>query len=326
MAYPFEEDFASGIPPGFASKGGSGGITATWEAAQQAARLVFDKNQSFWVLTDAPLSSDFWFEMDVELVAAAAPPQFGFWLRTDAATFEGQRLCVYNNHWTHSRWTRDGSERERRDCAEAGWAALGARRTLRLQAKRQAHLGTNLDVWLLQLSVDGQVLWRDYKRGYSSLRPCIYGYGATLRLHRASGGAPSALGQASASAHRLLPAALVRRVLAADNAARLAPQHRALRPLLGQRNHYYHGDHRIAGTVKRRVLGVVADEPLARRVLLIDHATYAVVRETWSDATSGAYAFEHLSAAPHYLVIAFDHAHQHRAVIADNLRAQPMSP
>ena len=37
MAYPFEEDFASGIPSGFASIGGSGGVTVTWNEAQQAA-------------------------------------------------------------------------------------------------------------------------------------------------------------------------------------------------------------------------------------------------------------------------------------------------
>ena len=61
------------------------------------------------------------------------------------------------------------------------------------------------------------------------------------------------------------------------------------------------------------------------RVLLIDQATYVVVRETWSDASTGAYSFDHIDPVPHYLVIAFDHTRQHRAVIADNLRAQPMT-
>ena len=102
-------------------------------------------------------------------------------------------------------------------------------------------------------------------------------------------------------------------------------RHHGLRPLFGKRNHYYHGDHRIAGTVKHRVKGVIADEPLQRRVLLIDQATYVVVRETWSDASTGAYSFDHIDPVPRYLVIAFDHTRQHRAVIADNLRAQPMT-
>ena len=77
--------------------------------------------------------------------------------------------------------------------------------------------------------------------------------------------------------------------------------------------------------MKHRVKGVIADAPLQRRVLLIDQATYVVVRETWSDASTGAYSFDHIDPVPHYLVIAFDHARQHRAVIADNLRAQPMT-
>ena len=75
-----------------------------------------------------------------------------------------------------------------------------------------------------------------------------------------------------------------------------------------------------------RVKGVIADEPLRRRVLLIDQATYAVVRETWSDAVTGAYSFDHIDDVPRYLVIAFDHERQHRAGVADNLRAQPMIP
>ena len=322
MAYPFEEDFVSGIPSGFASNGGGGGITATWEEAEQAARLVFNNAQNFWRLTDAPLSTDFWFEMDVEIVASAAPPpHFGFWLWTGVATYEGHRLCVYNNNWAHSYWTSGGSESEHIAEAWAGWAVVGARRTLRLDVKRQAILG----VWLLQLSVDGEVVWRDTKRWYASFRPCIFGYGITLRVHRVAGDAPTVLEDVPVPAHRRLPVALAHRVLVPDNAAMVGYHHRALRPLLGKRNHYYHGDHRIAGTVKHRIKGVIADEPLRRRVLLIDQATYAVVRETWSDAVSGAYSFDHIDPVPHYLVIAFDHDRQHRAVVADNQRAQPLT-
>jgi hypothetical protein len=60
--------------------------------------------QNFWQLTDAPLATDFWFEMDVEIVASAAPPpHFGFWLWTGVATYEGHRLAqrvfdLYKRH------------------------------------------------------------------------------------------------------------------------------------------------------------------------------------------------------------------------------------
>lgn len=322
MAYPFEENFASGIPPGFASNGGYGGITTTWNEAQQAADLVFNNAQNFWRLNDAPLSTDFWFEMDVEIVASASPPpHFGFWLWTGVPPYEGHRLCVYNNNWTHSYWSSGGSEYEHIVETWAGWAVVGARRTLRIEAKRNPVLG----VWLLQLSVNGELVWRDTKRWYSSFRPCIFGYGITLRLHRVAGGAPTVLEGEPVPVHRLIPAGLAHRILVPDNAAMVGYRHRALRPLLGTRNHYYHGNHRIAGTVKHRVKGVIADAPLARRVLLLDEATYVVVRETWSDAATGAYSFDHIDPVPRYLVIAFDHQRQHRAVVADKLRAQPMT-
>ena len=47
MAYPLEEGFDSGIPPGFASNGGNGGITTTWNAVEESADLVFNNSQSF---------------------------------------------------------------------------------------------------------------------------------------------------------------------------------------------------------------------------------------------------------------------------------------
>lgn len=321
MAYPFEEHFASGIPPGFASNGGGGGITATWNAGQQAADPVFNHAQNYWRLTDAPLSTDFWFEMDMEIVEATyTPPHFGFWLWTGMAAYEGHRLCVHNGQWLHSFWWGSGYEEEKMYAAWAGWALLGARRTLRLAAKRYADPGA----WLLQLSVDGETVWRALKRWHTALRPCIFGYGITLRLHRVAGDTGSGLPEALPMRHRGLSAPMERLCLSPSNAAAQFHLHRGLRPLLGLRNHYYHGGHGIAGSVKRRIQGVVADEPLRRRVLLIDEANCIVVRETWSDATTGAYSFDHIGAEPRYLVIAFDHEGRHRAVVADNLRAQPM--
>jgi hypothetical protein len=322
VAYPFEERFETGIPAGFAANGGAGGITATWTETQQAADLVFNNAQNFWRLAGAPQNTDFWVEMDVEIIASASPPpHFGFWLWTGVGSYEGHRLCVYNGNWAHSYWTSGGAESDQITEAWAGWATVGTRRTLRLDVKRDVNIG----VWLLQLSVDGEVIWRDTKRWYASFQPAVFGYGITLRVHRVAGGAPTMLEDAPTPKHRLLPIALARRVLLPDIAAMVGHRHRALHTRLGIRNHYYHGDHRIAGTVKHREKGVIADAPLARRVLLIDQATNAVVRATWSEADTGAYSFNHISPVPRYVVIAFDHERQHRAVIADNLRAQPMT-
>ena len=82
------------------------------------------------------------------------------------------------------------------------------------------------------------------------------------------------------------------------------------------------GRHRITGTVKEK--GVAVDLPVSRRVLLLDERANFVVRETWSDAATGAYSFEYINPDIRYLVIAYDHKQNFRAAVADNLTAEPM--
>ena len=61
-----------------------------------------------------------------------------------------------------------------------------------------------------------------------------------------------------------------------------------------------------------------------RRVLLIDERANFVVRETWSDPATGAYAFLHINPEIQYLVISYDYQQNFRAAVADNLTAEPM--
>ena len=54
MAYPLDESFDAGIPAGFASNGGAGGITATWNAGAHAVDLVLTQASlpaGTWLLT-----------------------------------------------------------------------------------------------------------------------------------------------------------------------------------------------------------------------------------------------------------------------------------
>lgn len=76
------------------------------------------------------------------------------------------------------------------------------------------------------------------------------------------------------------------------------------------------GPGRIASTVE--VKATPANTLVRRRVRLFDERSGRLVRETWSDATTGAYAFEGL-ALRKYTVISHDHTGAHRAVIADGL-------
>lgn len=319
MVYPFNESFDSGIPAGFGTAGGSGGVTATWNASTQAVDLDFTVSQSFWRMLAAQQSDDFWFEMDAEILASSQTvPQYGFWLWTGVGSHEGHRLCTVSYSWEHSQWNSGGTEDEagQTSSGDSSWAVVGVRRTLRIDVKRGP-----ADIWQFRIRADGEIVCDIIKRQFSTFLPCIFGRGITLRIHRVAGGTPSVLSEA-VLAHRRLPLALAQRVLVPDNAAALRCSHRGLRPLLGKRNHYYHGDHRIAGTVKEK--GPQVDLPVSRRVLLIDERTNFVVRETWSDAATGAYTFNYINPEIQYLVISYDYQQNFRAAVADNLTAEPM--
>lgn len=76
------------------------------------------------------------------------------------------------------------------------------------------------------------------------------------------------------------------------------------------------GAGRITGTVKEKG---TPNAPLRRRVRLHRDVDGLMVRETWSDAATGAYTFTDINPAYAYTAIAYDYARNYRAVIADNL-------
>lgn len=84
----------------------------------------------------------------------------------------------------------------------------------------------------------------------------------------------------------------------------------------------FSGNGFIAGTVKRDADPV--DMPLRRRVRLHREVDGLMARETWSDATTGAYRFDGINEAYKYTVITYDHLHDYRAVVADNLTPELM--
>jgi len=74
------------------------------------------------------------------------------------------------------------------------------------------------------------------------------------------------------------------------------------------------GTGQITGTVKN-----TPNSPVYRRVLLVKDRDRRIVRETWSDPTSGSYTFSCISMADTYTVLAYDHTTTYRAVIADRI-------
>lgn len=73
----------------------------------------------------------------------------------------------------------------------------------------------------------------------------------------------------------------------------------------------------ITGTVKRDASPV--NMPLRRRVRLHRDVDGRMIRETWSDATTGDYLFSDINPALKYTVISYDHERNYRAVVADNI-------
>jgi hypothetical protein len=99
-----------------------------------------------------------------------------------------------------------------------------------------------------------------------------------------------------------------------DMPASLVPINRG--QVLGTRNIYQGGTGRVAGTVK--VTGT-PNAPVHRKVNLIDEATSMCVQSQWSDAITGAYTFDNVDLNAKFTVVSYDHLHNYRAVIADNI-------
>ena len=83
------------------------------------------------------------------------------------------------------------------------------------------------------------------------------------------------------------------------------------------------GRYRTYGTVE---LAGTPNLLLRRRVELWNQRDKRMVRETWSDATTGAWSFDHIRGGDgtRYSAVTYDHTGQKQAVIADNLKLEAM--
>lgn len=86
------------------------------------------------------------------------------------------------------------------------------------------------------------------------------------------------------------------------------------------------GLYRLYGTVELELQGGTPNLLLRRRVELWNHRDKRMVRETWSDATTGVWSFDHIRGGDGtlYSVVTYDHTGQKQARIADNLEPEAM--
>lgn len=100
----------------------------------------------------------------------------------------------------------------------------------------------------------------------------------------------------------------------------------ATQPLTGappsQFDIYDAGRGRIVGTVKEK--NTPTNIPLKRRVVLLSMPGSRAIRETWSDPTTGSYAFTEVAMDRVYTVVSYDHTGIYRGVVADNLTPELM--
>lgn len=75
---------------------------------------------------------------------------------------------------------------------------------------------------------------------------------------------------------------------------------------------------RVKGTVALAIKNSPG-QPVHRKVRLIRERDGLVIREAWSNAATGEYDFQYVDEAQTYTVVSYDHLHNYRAVIADNL-------
>lgn len=81
------------------------------------------------------------------------------------------------------------------------------------------------------------------------------------------------------------------------------------------------GRGRISGVTK--VKGT-PDAAVSTRVRLIREKDGLLIRETWSDPVTGAFTFNYINHSIKYTVLTYDHNHNERAVVADNLTPELM--
>ena len=98
-----------------------------------------------------------------------------------------------------------------------------------------------------------------------------------------------------------------------------APLARSLSLALPLNDSVNGGVFQLIGTTKIKGL---PDAPVSRRVRLHDQITGLVVREQWSAAGTGAYAFTRIRAGTFYIA-AFDHTRAFNGVLATDVQSEP---
>ena len=352
MALVLDESFSTGIPANFATaRTQAGTLAATYNSTAQAVDLSNGAaGQCIWDITSVPLTVAGEMEIDLELVADLSGTNnyrhAGAWaVAGQGVVSNGYRLAHFQSDWRLSRWEgsvwsgETGSTSTPQGFADT-FTAVGDRRILNLR------WGMGTAAGVTKLSLEGRIdgALRLVTTGtFPSLRPGIFLYQATVRLHSIKvWDAPQApltdLGfraftpseqrrvltvpEASVSgspSSRFVSAIAQRGFTVPEARQRTGPVNYFRGLPLAYRNTYQGGNGRVAGTVK---IKGSPNSPVQRKVRLIDEFTGLMVREVFSDPVTGAYEFLYVGRDHKYTVVSYDWANNFRAVLADNIAAE----
>lgn len=325
MALILDESFVTGIPASFATlRQQAGTLTASYDATAQAVDLSnATAGQNIYDITSVPLAVAGEMEIDLELVAdlsgASNYRHAGAWaVAGQAAVSNGIRSGHLATNYFMDSWMAAASWAGNTPTvtvpqwAEAPFNIAGDRRIFNLRWDMSA--GAGLARFPAELRIDG-VLVLAGGSVFPSLRPGVHLYQSTVRLHSIKvWNAPQAA--LTSIAARELDANGARLGLLGmappEALDALGIRNKVVAPIVGKRDIYFGGRGRVAGTVK-----VTPATPVSRRVVLIDEASRLIIRETWSDAVSGAYSFDGVDTSREYTVLSYDHTGAYRAVVAD---------
>jgi len=353
MALVLDETFATGIPANFATaRAQSGTLSVSYNSAAQAVDLSNSAGaQNIWDITSVPLTVAGEMEIDLGLVADLSGSNnyrhAGAWaVAGQGVVSNGFRLAHFVNDWRLSRWDSGsnwvGETLTTTTPQGSGdaFTAVGDRRILNLRWDMGSAAGVNK--LSLEARIDGALRLVSAST-FPSLRPAVFLYQSTVRLHSIKAwDAPqaplAALGvraftpaekrlvltvpealAAGIPSSRFISAVAQREFTVPQARLRSGPvnYHRGLP--LAWRNAYQGGNGRVAGTVK---IKGSPNTPVQRKVRLIDEFTGLLIREVFSDPVTGAYEFLYVSRDHKYTVVSYDYANNFRAVLADNITAE----
>ena len=193
MILDYSNTFDTSPDAGFATSStyGGGTLTASYNAEAQAVDLSLGMyngywiHHGYWILTSQPTSGPvaginpvrkLSFEVDIELVSdPSGRRHFGIWLVQEGATFPGYLVYHLDRNWSISRGGYLGGSLQNMSPSSISNPSftLGERHVLRVDYAAGAFTAY----------LDGYVIFTASDSMYTDLRPGIFLFGCTVRVH-----------------------------------------------------------------------------------------------------------------------------------------------